>query len=57
MAQAADPLHRNKIAGSAPLCRNELYVVMPAQSSGAASTALRVSGTAANASTGATMYS
>ena len=51
------PCTATRSPGIAPLCRRALYVVTPAQSSGAASTSLRVSGIAASASTGATMYS
>ena len=43
--------------GSAPLCRSELYVVIPAHISGPASTADNSSGMSASAPAGASMES
>jgi hypothetical protein len=57
VAQTSDTLDCNQVTGERTLCRNALKVVIPAQSKGAASTALRLSGIAASASTGANMYS
>ena len=47
---------RGQTNRAAPLCRSALYVVIPAQSSGAASASVRLSGIVTRASTGASMY-
>ena len=57
MAEAPDPEDGDEVAGRAPLSRNALNVVMPAQSSGAASSADRSSGIDARAPAGTTTWS
>ena len=49
MAEAADAVDGDDVAGPAPVWRSALKVVIPAQSSGAESTASRSSGTCATA--------
>jgi hypothetical protein len=51
------PSTATRSPGRTPLPRRELNVVMPAQSSGAASAASSSAGMDASASTGAIMYS
>jgi hypothetical protein len=57
VAQTAETLYRDEVARErAAVPRGALNVVIPAHSSGAASTAPKLSGIATSASTGATMY-
>jgi hypothetical protein len=56
MAETADTMHPTRSPGRAPLLRRALKVVMPAQSSGADSTASSPSGTRTTAEASASMW-